>query len=546
MLNLLRDGWIPTRRTSGARDIIRPSQVIDALSVDPVNALDWPRADFRIASLEFLIGLLATACPPESYEAWHDWWDEPPSVETLDAAFAPIAHAFDLDGNGPRFLQDFEDLVSDSEPVERLLIESPGGSTQTKNTDLLVRRDRFRALGRPAAAMALHTFQSWAPAGGAGNRTGLRGGGPLITLVVPPAAVEGQPLRLWHLLWANVPVGGRAPTADELPRVFPWLAPTVESDGNRTVMPETDAHPLQCWWGMPRRIRLDFSAATEPRPCDITGAPDTVQVTGWRQRPRGANYAGWGKVHPLTPHYTAKPGAEWLAVHPQPGGIGYRHWLGLVTKDAAGLRLPAASVAEWHDHAYRAEVVRPREARLLAAGYDMDNMKARGFVEHEMPLPGLTTPEIRAALDGLASTLVLSADAVAALLRSAIRQALFSAGATVKLDAELLSATRERLWDATEQPFFDALSGLAAGTSSLGSLCADWHARLRRTALELFDETAPIDPDVAATGDARRIAAARRRFSFTLAGYGKEGAALFLTLGLAPPETKAARKGKST
>ena len=81
-----------------------------------------------------------------------------------------------------------EDLQSGAEPIERLLIEAPGESTNSKNTDLLVQRGRVANLSRAAAAMALYTFQSWAPAGGAGNRTGLRGGGPLMTMVMPGAA----------------------------------------------------------------------------------------------------------------------------------------------------------------------------------------------------------------------------------------------------------------------------------------------------------------------------------------------------------------------
>ena len=128
--------------------------------------------------MEFLAGLFATACPPADNNAWLDWWEVAPDAAALEAAFARYAHAFSLDGPGPRFMQDVEDLVSEAEPVERLLIEAPGASTTGRNTDIMVRRNQFTALGRPAAAMALYTFQSWAPAGGAGNRTGLRGGGP--------------------------------------------------------------------------------------------------------------------------------------------------------------------------------------------------------------------------------------------------------------------------------------------------------------------------------------------------------------------------------
>ena len=145
MLNLITDPWLPVRRLHSGRCTIRPAQVAETIADDPVIAIDWPRADFRIATLELLIGLLATACPPRDHDAWLELWDTPPDPATLDAAFAPIANCFALDGAGPRFFQDFEDLVSDAEPIERLLIEAPGASTRRNNTDLLVHRDRVAA-----------------------------------------------------------------------------------------------------------------------------------------------------------------------------------------------------------------------------------------------------------------------------------------------------------------------------------------------------------------------------------------------------------------
>jgi CRISPR system Cascade subunit CasA len=538
VLNLLTDAWLPVcRRRSGAC-VIRPAQLTENLDSDPVIAIDWPRPDFRIASLELLIGLLATFLPPADHDAWIAGWETPPAPAGLDAAFAPFAHAFALDGEGPRFLQDFEELVADREPVERLLIEAPGDSTTRANTDLLVRRGRVLGLGRPAAAIALYTFQSWAPAGGAGNRVGLRGGGPLTTLVLPHEAPS-----LWHGLWANVP-SGTPPTEADLPRVLPWLAPTRTSEGARVVTPQT-AHPLQCWWGMPRRIRLEFSSEGAPAPCDLTGAPDTVRVIGWRQRPRGANYAAWGGVHPLTPTYQQKPGAEVLPVHPQPGGIGYRHWLGLVLASDDGLRKPARAIANWRDRVrdagYGGEDDR---TRLLAAGYDMDNMKARAFVECEMPLPALADAQAQARLDALAARLVRAADWVANLLRGAARAALFAPGATVKPDNELLSSVREQFWERTEQPFFAALHAAARrGATEPYPEYAQWRALLHRTALDLFDQAAPLDADSGGAA-APRIGRARRMLLFSLLGYGKDGATLFADLGLSPPQTKS-RKARS-
>ncbi|PYD47835.1 type I-E CRISPR-associated protein Cse1/CasA, partial [Novacetimonas pomaceti] len=157
-INLIKDAWLPVRRKSGACNIIRPAQIVEDLKEDPITQFAWPRADFRIASFEFLIGLVATACPPTDRRAWRKEWRTPPSVEKLDEAFARITDAFWLDGPGPRFLQDYEDLQSRQESVERLLIDGPGESTIKRNADLFVHRGQVERLGRATAAMALFTL----------------------------------------------------------------------------------------------------------------------------------------------------------------------------------------------------------------------------------------------------------------------------------------------------------------------------------------------------------------------------------------------------
>ncbi|MBB2203476.1 type I-E CRISPR-associated protein Cse1/CasA [Gluconacetobacter takamatsuzukensis] len=535
-LNLLTDSWLPVRRRSGAVACIRPAQIVERLVDDPVVAFDWPRADFRIASIEFLIGLLATAFPAAEAAQWVELWHMPPSVEVLDLAFARVAKAFWLDGPGARFLQDHDDLASGSEPVERLLIEAPGDSTLRRNADLFVHRGQVTALGRPAAAIALFTLQSWAPSGGAGNMTGLRGGGPLVSLVLPR---EGA--SLWQVVWANTPCGQPAPE-DDLARVFPWLAPTLVSGKAGTkVRAEHNAHPLQCWWGMPRRIRLDFGDGGS---CDLTGRPDGATVTGWRQRPYGASYDGWtgmpygagACIHPLTPRYRQKPDSEWLSVHPQPGGIGYRHWVGVVVESGDGSRLPASAVAIW-----RAE--RARDAgcawspRLLAAGFDMDNMKARGFVESEMPLPGTADPVRQQKLDGFARDCVEAADLVASVLRGTVREALFG-GATVSLDATSLSGVRERFWAGTSGAFFDLLNKLTEQDAyAFETARAEWVTVLRWQAMARFDAAVQLSPDMR-EAEAMRAAQARHRLRVVVSGFGKEGGAIMRVMNLPVPESK--------
>ena len=205
------------------------------------------------------------------------------------------------------------------------------------------------------------------------------------------------------------------------------------------------------------------------------------------------------------------------------------------TLDILPRRESPATIAAWRRTDRRAIDLGPR-TRLLAAGYDMDNMKARGFVESEMPLPGASDPE---AQDALAQALVRSADLVAGLLRNAVRQALFSPGATVKLDAELLASQRERLWERTEAAFFAAL--LRQGEEPEEGAKTAWLRLLREVALSLFDEAAPLRPETSMASAAPRIAAARRRLLFALTGFGKDGVALFGTLGLPLPAAQKKR-----
>ena len=204
---------------------------------------------------------LSTFAPPESEEAWRTLWCAPPNVAVLDDAFAPYAHAFDLDGDGPRFMQDFDPLSEGAKNgVDALLIEAPGAQTERNNADLIVKRGRIARLARPTAAMALFTLQTYAPSGGAGHRVGLRGGGPLTTLVVPE---EGnKPRRLWHLVWAHVAQGKRAIS-------LPW--PRYYLGLRRRPLRRTDAPrasrgccPCTCFGGC-RVVSGSISWRTKPR-----------------------------------------------------------------------------------------------------------------------------------------------------------------------------------------------------------------------------------------------------------------------------------------
>jgi CRISPR system Cascade subunit CasA len=537
--SLIDTPWLPVIRASGRRQLIRPADLTDGIDADPIVDIDWPRPDFRCATLEFLIGLLTVACPPHD---WGAWWDKPPTIADLEAAFAPLASAFELDGGGPRAYQDFEELQTEPTTVEALLIEAPGAQTVRNNAALLVKSGRVEVLSRSAAAAALLTLQTMAPAGGAGHRTSLRGGGPLTTLVLP-----GARPTLWHRLWTNVPPASEPSSAADLPRIFPWLASTRVSDKNGRTTTPVDVDQRQAFFGMPRRIRLDFEPNVERIACDLTGVVDDVIVRSYRTRPHGTNYDAWGGKHPLTPHYRAKPNDPVLSpVHGQEGRIGYRQWVAMLYGDADAKRVPAACVSlfvrQRKDDLPRGEW----SFRLMAAGYAMDNMKALSFVEAETP--DITVPDAPDDVAQKAKDFVAAADVTARALVQAVRLALYGDGAEIGSDTTPLTTARERFWAETNDAFFERLNAFSqqpaeqlSGDAAI-PLSRAWLNILRDAALAIFDDMTPVQDTRAP--DVKRVIGARRLLVSLLLGYAKRSTELFKHLQLPLPETRA-KRGKA-
>jgi CRISPR system Cascade subunit CasA len=553
---LLHDHWLPLRRLSGCVERVRPADLVADYSDNPFVAPAWGRADFDAATLEFLIGLLATAYAPETRGAWARRYARPPSVEELEAAFAPFAAAYQLLGEGARFAQDLDALADQEEvPVSALLIESPGANTIKENKDLFQKRGQVPVLSRAAAAMALFTLQTYAPSGGAGHRTSMRGGGPLTSLLLPPE-VSDTPVTLWQRCWLNTPLADEAEVlAIEVPHlVFPWLAPTITSEGKtpRRVTPD-GSHRLQAFWGLPRRIRLSVKANEAGLSCPITGLVDDVAITGYRTRPYGVSYEAF--EHPLSPHYKAKASdAGFLPVHPQPGGLSYRDWPDLALY-ANPMRVPALAIVEGIRRLNSLDLQRyDQRPRLSATGYDMDNMKARGFLEATMPV--FLPPEaVRSQFEKMAINIVDASTLVALLTLSNIRQAV--AGEHADPQASRFQSLRERFFEATEAPFYALLGDLERDFAGLtaesdfpavhAAFGARWLATLRRAALDLFAEQAPVEamPD----RTVERVMVARRSLTSLFGGYGKMGAELFNALGLPPPDVdkpRTTRKARST
>lgn len=519
--NLVTTPWIPVRRQSGQHEVIRPAEI--AATDDPPMALAWLRPDFNLAGLELLIGLVRAAAPPRDAE---DWLENRPDGQRLVDALARLAPAFDLDGGGdgggPAFLQDAEPLDGKPNGVDMLLIDSAGGNAARNNADLMVRRDRYGVFCRAYAAMALYTLQAFAPSGGAGNRTSMRGGGPLVTLVEPRGPGEAT---LWETVWANVP-DGRALSPNGLD-AFPWMRPTRTSvKGEQTHDGDTPVPSIEALFGMPRRLRLVFEPGAG-RPCDMCGAVDAVVVTGVVQRPHGTNYGLWR--HPLTPYYRLKEGAEPLPLHPRPGGFGYRNWIGVAVRDLGRLRDRAETVETFVNH--RIDWHAPAPA-LLVGGWAMDNMKPVDFVLSRQPLPVAADPEAAQALEEACVEIVQAGVEANRWLMLACRNAFGRDGAdTAKGD---FAAASERFYAATEGAFVATVNALS-GDPHASDPRRRWADTLRDNALREFERLAVPGVADASGGRAADIVQAHRLLRAVLSGYGKGGAKFFDLLRLPPP-----------
>ncbi|MBN9430528.1 MAG: type I-E CRISPR-associated protein Cse1/CasA [Burkholderiales bacterium] len=481
-MDLLQE-WLSAQGTTGSITI-SPAEIGDPQWRD----LEALRPDFRGAVYQFLIALLQTAYPPEDREHWHERWRQPPTPAELTTAFEPYRHAFLLENEGPAFLQDYDlPAQANQVPVLDLLIDAGSDSNRYFNKPA----DEPGFCER-CFVQALLTLQLNAPAGGRGVRTSVRGGGPLTTLLLP----ADPQATLWQRLWLNVlPLDALDyPRWGEATEVLPWLSPTRASDGptGQETQPQLDhrreahqVHPLQAWWSMPRRIRVDGSTA-KVGDCMLCGAHSVRVIRHVRTRHGGTNYTGnW--MHPLTPYYLDTKGEKPpISGKGHQAGRGYRDWLGLVigTEDH---QPDAARVVRVFNADPRAPA-----ARLWCFGFSMSNMKALCWYDSTLPvhnIPGNRMKPFTAAVNALLDV----ANEAAMALRDQVRAAWNRAGSE--------PAVSQSFWQRSESSFYEQLQLLSeldfSSDDALLSCQREWLLRTRSLALELFDDWTSSDaPDL--------------------------------------------------
>lgn len=504
--NLIDAEWIPVRRKDGTRQIIAPWQVTSNYESNPIVAVDAPRPDFNGAMIQFFIGLVQTTMPPKDDREWRNWLVKPPSNEELKTKLAKVSHAFDFDGGGPRFMQDFDLKTGESIQIDKLLMEMPGENTIKNNTDHFLKRDTVTKMCFPCCATALFSLQTNAPAGGLGNRTSLRGGGPLTTLILGNT--------LWQTIWLNIldetefleNCGNPAKNNDV--DIFPWMGHTRTSEkGQETTA--MDVHPVHIYWGMPRRICINFEEMIAGI-CEVCGCDTKSLLTSYISKNYGTNYKGVWR-HPLTPHYKDKKNEIFLPRHGQPGGITYRYWLGLVQNDVERGNQPAIVVHTfWENRQFKFKdlhEILQHAPRLWAFGYDFDNMKARCWYEGQMPLIQVEE-KVRSKYENLASAFIQTSEQVSNNVRRYIKEAMFKRPGDIKGDFSFIEI---RFWADTETDFYVALNKLHKAlveNEDTIEIKRSWLRVLAKTGVALFDSYSQSNQ--IEVGDPKRIAVARR------------------------------------
>lgn len=498
-MNLIDEPWLPVLTCEGRRITITLAQISDP----NITELDLPRLDFQGGAYQLLIGLLQTAFAPNNIDKWIDSYDSPPSFDELQAAFATVRHAFFVDddpkGDGARFMQDLDPLqdVKSVNSIDGLLIEAPGGNTLKYNKDFFIKRGLVNQLSVPTAALALFTLQINAPSGGQGHRTGLRGGGPMTTLVRP----THDDSTLWQKLWLNV-INRKDfdyPNPDLYDgSVFPWLADTRVSDKTGEPIYAQNVHPLHVYWAMPRRIRLMIDDApdnadsdTDIKPVDdITGEHCDRIVSQYRTQNYGHNYEGDWSPHPITPYRLnpKKPEDTPFSIKAQPGGINYKLWHMLTFTGKEGSSgFIRAKVLDQANTIYEESEGLIEASRLWAFSYDMDNMKARGFYSKELPIYHIESEAQDVLLDTVLELHTLT-DSIVRKLRDSIKKSWMSERQAKDTKGDM-SNIDAMFWQRSEPLFFAAID---AATRNGGKLTHDagtrWLNRVAKLTEQIFEE----------------------------------------------------------
>ncbi|MCF7859874.1 MAG: type I-E CRISPR-associated protein Cse1/CasA [Candidatus Cloacimonetes bacterium] len=484
-MNLLKDVWLPVIREDGRHEIIAITQITENHDENPIVELDSPRSDFRNGLYQLLIGIVQVAALPEDEDEWVDLFYKPYNEETFKEKLLYYEDCFEIDSEGPAFMQDYDLLEEQTVENLRNLFVS-----QASEPNVYFNKAIPKQIDPYWAAAALYCLNTFGPAGGRGHRTGIRGGGPVTTILIP-GDTKKRSTSLWEKIWFNVFSGEQLKdfTGDsskiQKSDIFPWMKPTVISGSKGKCVYPQDCNPLVMYFAMPRRIRFVFEYREGI--CDLTGKSTKALVTGYRTYHSGNDYQGhW--IHPLNAYrYQTDRNAPPISIKGSPGGFSYRDWM-LLSLDYKGkdaiTPFNVAYVQKFFNA--RKAIIGERNSIAWNAGYDLSNIKARAWYEAKMPVFPLDSNQ-SLFVKSFAENAIEAAGKCISHLQSAVKTAWYKNPKEIKGDFSFIS---NDFYSRTEKDFYNLLDTLVKNTEEdeIRSQCAkEWEKVLNKKTFEIFN-----------------------------------------------------------
>lgn len=494
-MNLIGSRWINFVDDKGNRVKGTPSAIAFPHIVD----VECNREELRAGMYQFLIALLHTAFQPRDQKEWGSRYISPPSPIDLHRAFQPFEDTFQFsgEGSGPRFMQEYGGLNSPS-PIRSVIIGAPGESTSKKNLDLFTKAGQITGMCEGCVASAIYTFSCAGISNGGGHREGLRKPNHMTSLIMP----KGGQSSLWQKLWLNVL------TAEEFPvgrvgsvgrTLFPWLAPTITSEGKQVVTKDA-MHPLHVFWPMASRFYLDDQR--ENGHCDVCGDETDALIRTIHRVRHGMNYEGQWK-HPLTPYSVNKTSkGVHLPVYPPIGEFNYGNWRKVVTtgkdvRDAGTAAMVVESYSRKADYCKKNGIELPETPVLWLTGFCVDSAKIVSWTSVSEPYFN-ASPSTRERLMVMMNDLYSVVDTAWTEVGKSMDVYEWNRGSNKVKRAQI----RSRIHALTEKPFFAQLPVIArfaelGSTTMSPETAKNWHTTVMSAALQVFDDLNLAAPDKA-------------------------------------------------
>jgi len=504
-LNLLKDPWLPIIRKDGDKEKIAIHQLLNSYAENPIMELESPRPDFRNALYQLLIGIVQVAAMPENERKWKRLFSEPYSSKEFSERVLKYEKCFEIDSDGPAFMQDFDNLSDQSEkPIYWLIMGSPGENTIKLNKAHFVKDIQGFQLDPYWAAIALFELQTVGPPDGGGHREGLSGSGALTTIILPVEKVESS--TLWQKIWINIFPKEyiNSWNGNREKQIFPWMIQTKSSTGDVKTFFD-DLHPLSVYWGFPRRTRLLFSEKLGI--CSLTNTKSENLVKGYKMLKHGTLYHNTWQ-HPFVPYQNEHPdkeGKKKNSMRAITANFSYANWCSVALNNE---RYKNSRIIDYF-FTQRHSTLR-RELGITSliwtSGFHMKSGEATviNWNEAKWPLYDLTNEE-SAKVYNFINMIVSEATIIQTELIESIKKAWFKPRIIGRgkeswkrvVDSRKFTLSTSHItssfWQKTEPSFYSLLKKLVENLEDVelkNSLLDEWGTILKREVENLFDANA--------------------------------------------------------